>query len=120
MMAFLSGSGEILFPVLLVIGLATRFAALGLLCMTTIVELTVPDGWPIHITWAAMALGIMCWGSGRGSIDYRLLQSPQPNPFCQPGARNPSHHSSCAPINVEQCAANKVVHYNEIAAKHRT
>jgi hypothetical protein len=23
-----------------------------------IVELTVPEGWPIHITWAAMALAI--------------------------------------------------------------
>jgi putative oxidoreductase len=69
-MAFLSGCGEITFPVLLVLGFATRFAALGLLFMTLIVELTVPDGWPIHITWAAMALGIMAWGPGRVSIDY--------------------------------------------------
>ena len=68
--AFLSGSGEIMFPILLVLGLATRFAALGLLFMTVIVELTVPDGWPIHITWAAMALGIMAWGPGRASIDH--------------------------------------------------
>ena len=70
--AFLSGSGEILFPILLVLGLATRFAALGLLFMTLIVELTVPDGWPIHITWAAMALGIMAWGPGRASIDHAI------------------------------------------------
>jgi putative oxidoreductase len=69
-MAFLSGCAEITFPVLLVLGLATRFAALGLLFMTCIVELTVPDGWPIHITWAAMALGIMAFGPGRISIDY--------------------------------------------------
>src|SRR5215467_319182 len=69
-MAFLSGCGEIMFPVLLVLGLATRFAALGLLFMTIIVELTVPDGWPIHLTWAAMALGIMAWGPGRISIDH--------------------------------------------------
>jgi putative oxidoreductase len=69
-MAFLSGTGEILFPVLLVLGLGTRFAALGLLFMTVIVELTVPDGWPIHITWAAMALGIMAWGPGRISADH--------------------------------------------------
>jgi putative oxidoreductase len=68
--AFLSGSGEILFPILLVLGLGTRFAALGLLVMTLIVELTVPDGWPVHITWAAMALGIMCWGPGRFAIDH--------------------------------------------------
>jgi len=68
-MAFLSGCGEVGFPVLLVLGLFTRFAALGLLGMTLIVELTVPDGWPVHITWAAMALGIMAWGPGRISID---------------------------------------------------
>jgi putative oxidoreductase len=73
--AFLSGCGEIMFPVLLVLGFATRFAALGLLCMTTIVELTVPDGWPIHITWAAMALGIMAWGPGRVSIDYWMREA---------------------------------------------
>ncbi len=72
MMAFLSGCGEIIFPTLLVLGFATRFAALGLLFMTVIVELTVPDGWPIHITWAAMALGIMAWGPGRVSIDYAI------------------------------------------------
>ena len=79
-MAFLSGCGEIIFPVLLVLGLGTRFAALGLLFMTCIVELTVPAGWPIHITWAAMALAIMAWGPGRLSIDhalYRLLRAKE-------------------------------------------
>ena len=74
-MAFLSGCGEITFPVLLVLGLATRFAALGLLLMTLIVELTVPGGWPMHITWAAMALGIMAWGPGRFSIDFWLQKA---------------------------------------------
>jgi putative oxidoreductase len=79
-MAFLSGSGEILFPVLLVLGLGTRLAALGLLFMTAIVELTVPDGWPIHLTWAAMALGIMAWGPGQISIDHlarRFFRLPE-------------------------------------------
>jgi putative oxidoreductase len=71
-MAFLSGCGEIVFPVLLIFGFATRFAALGLLLMTLIVELTVPDGWPIHITWAAMALSLMAWGPGRLSLDYAI------------------------------------------------
>jgi len=76
--AFLSGSGEIVFPVLLILGLGTRFAGLGLLFMTAIVELTVPDGWPIHLTWAAMALSIMAWGPGKISIDYlarRFIQN---------------------------------------------
>jgi putative oxidoreductase len=70
MVAFMSGCAEIVFPILLVLGLATRFAALGLLFMTIIVELTVPEGWPIHITWAAMALAIMAGGSGPISLDF--------------------------------------------------
>lgn len=71
-MAFLSGCAEIGLPIVLVLGFATRFAATGLLFMTCIVELTVPDGWPIHITWAAMALAIMAWGPGRLSLDYAI------------------------------------------------
>jgi putative oxidoreductase len=68
--AFLVGSAEILFPTLLVLGLATRPAAFALMVMTLVVELTVPDGWPVHVTWAAMALGIMAWGPGRLSLDH--------------------------------------------------
>jgi putative oxidoreductase len=74
-MAFLSGCGEIMFPILLVLGLGTRFAALGLLFMTVIVELTVPDGWPIHLTWAAMALGIMAYGPGLISLDHLVCRA---------------------------------------------
>jgi putative oxidoreductase len=77
-MAFLSGCGEITFPILLVLGFGTRFAALGLLFMTVIVELTVPDGWPIHITWAAMALGIMAYGPGRISLDHLIGRTLSP------------------------------------------
>jgi putative oxidoreductase len=70
--AFAAGCAEILFPILLVLGLATRFAGLGLLLMTIVVQLTVPDGWPIHLTWAAMALAVMAYGPGKISLD-RLL-----------------------------------------------
>ena len=70
LMAFLAGSAEILLPILLVVGLATRMAAASLLVMTIIVQLTVPHGWPLHVTWAAMALAIMAAGAGRISLDY--------------------------------------------------
>ena len=73
--AFAAASAEILLPILLVLGLTTRLAALGLLVMTLIVELTVPDGWSIHLTWAAMALGIMAWGPGRVSLDHWIGRS---------------------------------------------
>jgi putative oxidoreductase len=74
-MAFLSGCGEIMFPILLVLGLGTRFAGLGLLFMTVIVELTVPDGWPIHLTWAAMALALMAYGAGNISLDHLICRA---------------------------------------------
>jgi putative oxidoreductase len=73
-MAFAAGSAEILFPILLVLGLATRLAALGLLVMTLVVQLTVPDGWPIHVMWAAMALAIMAWGPGVISLDHWIAR----------------------------------------------
>jgi putative oxidoreductase len=70
--AFLAGSAEVLLPILLVLGLGTRFAAVGLLVMTIVIQLTVPSGWPIHLTWAAMALGIMACGPGRLSVDHLI------------------------------------------------
>ena len=79
--AFLSGCGEVVFPVLLVLGLATRFAGFGLLLMTLVVQMTVPDGWPVHLTWAAMALAIIAGGAGQFSLDAmirRVLGLPSP------------------------------------------
>lgn len=74
LMAFLAGVAEIALPVLLVLGLGTRGAALTLLAMTVIIQLTVPDGWAnFHLPWAAMALALMAWGGGPLSVD-RLLQ----------------------------------------------
>lgn len=72
--AFVTGCAEIIFPVLLALGLATRFAAAALLAMTLVVELTVPDGWPVHATWAAMALAIMALGGGRLSLDALIAR----------------------------------------------
>src|SRR5271165_7500386 len=45
LIAFVDGVAEIALPVLLVIGLATRFSAFGLLVMTGAIQLVVPDGW---------------------------------------------------------------------------
>jgi putative oxidoreductase len=69
--AFLTGSAEIILPILLVTGFATRFAALGLLVMTGIIQLVVPDGWAnFHLPWAAMALAIVALGPGPLALDY--------------------------------------------------
>ncbi|NKN36057.1 DoxX family protein [Agrobacterium sp. a22-2] len=69
-MAAAAGTGELVLPVLLVLGFGTRFAALGLLLMTVVIQLTIPDGWAnFHLPWAAMALALMVFGSGRIAID---------------------------------------------------
>lgn len=67
-----SSIAEIVFPILLALGLGTRLAAFGLLVMTALIQLTVPSGWPIHATWAAMAAGVILLGPGRISVDGML------------------------------------------------
>lgn len=70
LVAFLSGCAEVSLPVLLVLGLGTRFAAFGLLVMTGVIQLTVPEGWAnFHLPWAAMALALVSWGGGPLSLD---------------------------------------------------
>jgi putative oxidoreductase len=64
---------EHLFPLLLVLGLYTRFSALALLGMTLVIEVFVyPDAWPTHLTWAAALLYLVGRGAGRFSLDRRL------------------------------------------------
>lgn len=71
--AHLVGSAEIVLPILLVLGLGTRFTALGLLIMAGVIQLVVPEGWAnFHLPWAAMAIAIIAVGPGRLSIDHLL------------------------------------------------
>ena len=64
---------EHLFPILLVLGLATRPAALALLGMTTVIEIFVyPDAWPTHLSWAGLLLPLIAKGGGAWSLD-RLI-----------------------------------------------
>ena len=64
---------EHLFPILLALGLATRFAALALLGMTLVIEIFVyPDAWPTHLSWAAPLLLLAARGGGRVSLDHGL------------------------------------------------
>jgi len=72
--AWIDGVAEIVLPILLVIGLATRFSALGLLVMTAVIQLVVPEGWAnFHLPWAALAVAIIAIGPGPLSLD-RLIE----------------------------------------------
>jgi putative oxidoreductase len=72
--AHMATYSEHLFPILLFLGLGTRFGALGLLGMTTVIEVFVyPDAWPTHLSWAALLLPLVAKGGGAISLD-RLLR----------------------------------------------
>jgi len=71
--AVLGTMAEHVLPFLLVVGLLTRFAALGLLFMTAVIEIFVyPDAWITHGLWAAAFLAIIANGPGAWSLDRRL------------------------------------------------
>ncbi|SEM63616.1 putative oxidoreductase [Gemmobacter aquatilis] len=66
---------EHVFPVLLILGLATRASALALLGMTLTIQIFVyPDAWATHGLWAACFLGLIAGGPGRLSLDRQLLR----------------------------------------------
>jgi putative oxidoreductase len=70
---YLATYTEHLLPILLVLGLFTRAAALGLLGMTLVIEVFVyPDAWPTHLSWAAILLPLIVYGAGAISLDRRL------------------------------------------------
>ncbi len=71
--AYMAVSIELTMPVLLVLGLATRAAALVLLGMTAVIEVFVyPLAWPTHLQWAAMLLVLLCRGAGTWSVDHGI------------------------------------------------
>ena len=71
--AHLAAYAEHLFPLLLVLGLATRLSALALLGMTLVIQVFVyPDAWPTHLSWAALTLYLVGRGAGRFSADNML------------------------------------------------
>lgn len=63
-------------PLLLVAGLFTRFAALGLMIMTLVIQFLVyPDAWwPQHSLWVGPLLIILSRGAGAWSLDAILLK----------------------------------------------
>lgn len=76
--AFLDGVVEIVLPILLIVGLATRFSALGLLVMTGVIQLVVPEGWAnFHLPWAALAVAIIALGPGALSLDHLIVRFRQ-------------------------------------------
>lgn len=80
--AHLAAFAEHFFPILLVFGLATRFAALALLVMTLVIQIFVyPGAWPTHGTWIACFLILIARGAGTWSLDHLIRKQQRlPSP----------------------------------------
>lgn len=78
--ALLATGAEHLFPVLLLLGLATRLSALALLGMTMIIQVFVfPEAWwSVHSLWVALALVLIVRGGGLASVDALIVKSRRP------------------------------------------
>ena len=73
--AHLAAFAEHFFPVLILVGFATRFSALALIGMTLVIQLFIyPDAYPTHGTWLAVLLLLVAKGPGRLSIDHLIAR----------------------------------------------
>ena len=70
--AYLLSYAEFILPIMLVLGFGTRFAALGLLIITALIQIYVlPEAlWSVHIYWAAILTVLLSLGAGQISADH--------------------------------------------------
>ena len=66
-------TGELVLPVLLAIGLAGRFSAMGLFVLNIVAVLSLQEvadaALQQHIFWGSLLTGLILWGPGRWSVD---------------------------------------------------
>ena len=80
--AFMGTAGELVLPVLLVLGLAGRFAALGLLVVNAVAVIALSDIAPAalqqHVFWGSLLAGLAIFGVGPWSLDHWLTRRGLP------------------------------------------
>lgn len=79
--AVMGTTGELLLPVLLVLGLGGRFAAAGLFVVNAVAAISLPDigeaALQQHVFWGSLLVGLVLWGPGRWSVDGWFLRRAQ-------------------------------------------
>ena len=83
--AFMGAAGELVLPVLLVLGLGGRFAALGLFVVNAVAVVSLSDIAPAalqqHVFWGSLLALLAIYGPGRWSLDALIwprLQAGRP------------------------------------------
>ena len=76
--AVMGTGGELVLPVLLLLGLGGRFAALGLFVVNAVAVISLADITPAalqqHQFWGSLLLGLLLWGPGRWAMDTWLAR----------------------------------------------
>lgn len=79
--AVMGTGGELVLPVLLLLGLGGRIAALGLSVVNTVAVISYPDLAPAamqqHITWGVLLAALAVFGPGRWSVDRWIARRLQ-------------------------------------------
>jgi len=74
--AYLATFGELVFPALLAIGLASRFNAIGLSIINIVAVMSLVDIPPaafyLHVIWGILLANIVFFSGGKISFDYLL------------------------------------------------
>ena len=74
--AYLGTAGELILPVLLVLGLASRFGALGLTVVNIVAVVSLTEIAPAalysHVIWGLLLLQVVLFGAGKLSLDNLL------------------------------------------------
>ena len=70
--AYLVSYAEFILPIMLLLGLGTRFAAFALLVMTAVIQFYVmPQAlWSVHVYWVSILMVLLSLGAGQISIDH--------------------------------------------------
>lgn len=73
-MAYVVSYADFILPILLVLGLATRFTALALILLVVFIDQFLEPGtfWSLHIYWYAILLVLLSGGAGIVSVDYLI------------------------------------------------
>lgn len=71
--AYAGTAGELVLPVLLALGLAGRFGAMGLFVLNIVAVLSLQEiadaALQQHIFWGSLLAGLVLWGPGNWSVD---------------------------------------------------
>jgi putative oxidoreductase len=75
--ATMGTAGELLLPVLLVLGLGGRFAALGLFVINIVAVISLseiaPAALQLHITWGVLLVGLAIYGCGKYVLGHVVV-----------------------------------------------